>query len=244
MDRIKSEVEPFLEATAPGADDFSGRSTRRTGSLIARSPTFRDLAAHPFVLDVLDRVLGDHTTNYQLHLTQVIDIGPGEPAPARAPRPMGVRLLQVPAGLRGRVPHDVGDDRLHRGERRDAGRSPAATTRRPACGLDVRGHRRRPKCRKARCCSTSARCTTAVARTGRASTVSASTSATRCRGCARRRTSTSPARPRWRARCPIDSRSSSATTRPRTRSATSATSVDPLEALHGVGSAPAGFATK
>ena len=25
-------------------------------------------------------MLGDHTTNYQLHLTQVIDIGPGEPA--------------------------------------------------------------------------------------------------------------------------------------------------------------------
>ena len=28
----------------------------------------------------LDRVLGDHATSYQLHLTQVIDIGPGEPA--------------------------------------------------------------------------------------------------------------------------------------------------------------------
>ncbi len=38
----------------------------------------------------------------------------------RAPRPMGVRLLPVPRGLRGRVPHDVGDERLHRGERRDA----------------------------------------------------------------------------------------------------------------------------
>jgi ectoine hydroxylase-related dioxygenase (phytanoyl-CoA dioxygenase family) len=32
------------------------------------------------VLGTLDEVLGDHTTNYQLHLTQVIDIGPGEPA--------------------------------------------------------------------------------------------------------------------------------------------------------------------
>ena len=33
MDRIKSEVEPYLEATAPGADDFSGHRTRRTGAL-------------------------------------------------------------------------------------------------------------------------------------------------------------------------------------------------------------------
>jgi ectoine hydroxylase-related dioxygenase (phytanoyl-CoA dioxygenase family) len=32
------------------------------------------------VLGALDRVLGDHATSYQLHLTQVIEIGPGEPA--------------------------------------------------------------------------------------------------------------------------------------------------------------------
>jgi ectoine hydroxylase-related dioxygenase (phytanoyl-CoA dioxygenase family) len=31
------------------------------------------------VLQTLDRVLGQHS-NYQLHLTQIIDIGPGEPA--------------------------------------------------------------------------------------------------------------------------------------------------------------------
>ena len=80
MDRINSEVEPYLEATAPGADEFTGHRTRRTGVLLARSPTFRDLAAHPLVLGALDRVLGDHATSYQLHLTQVIDIGPGEPA--------------------------------------------------------------------------------------------------------------------------------------------------------------------
>jgi ectoine hydroxylase-related dioxygenase (phytanoyl-CoA dioxygenase family) len=32
------------------------------------------------VLGALDRVLGDHATSYQLHLTQVIEIGSGEPA--------------------------------------------------------------------------------------------------------------------------------------------------------------------
>jgi ectoine hydroxylase-related dioxygenase (phytanoyl-CoA dioxygenase family) len=32
------------------------------------------------VLGALDRVLGDHATSYQLHLTQVIEIGAGEPA--------------------------------------------------------------------------------------------------------------------------------------------------------------------
>jgi ectoine hydroxylase-related dioxygenase (phytanoyl-CoA dioxygenase family) len=80
LDRIEAELEPHLRETEPGADEFTGRNTRRTGSLLARSPGFRDLAAHPLVLGALDRVLGDHATSYQLHLTQVIEIGPGEPA--------------------------------------------------------------------------------------------------------------------------------------------------------------------
>ncbi len=80
MDAVDDELRPFLDTTAVGPDDFSGHRTRRTGSLIARSPSFRPLANHPTVIGALDRVLGDHATSYQLHLTQVIDIGPGEPA--------------------------------------------------------------------------------------------------------------------------------------------------------------------
>src|SRR5437899_4895725 len=80
MERVEAEARPWLDATPTGPDDFSGHRTRRTGSLIARVPSFRPLAMHPMVTGVLDEVLGDHATNYQLHLTQVIEIGPGEPA--------------------------------------------------------------------------------------------------------------------------------------------------------------------
>jgi ectoine hydroxylase-related dioxygenase (phytanoyl-CoA dioxygenase family) len=80
MDCVEAELLPYLSATAPGGDEFTGFRTRRTGSLLARSVAFRDLAAHPIVLGALDRILGDHATTYQLHLTQVIDIGPGAPA--------------------------------------------------------------------------------------------------------------------------------------------------------------------
>ncbi len=80
MDAIAAELEPFLGETPLGGDEFTGFNTRRTGSLLARSRDFRLLAAHPSVLGALDRVLGDHATSYQLHLTQVIEIGPGEPA--------------------------------------------------------------------------------------------------------------------------------------------------------------------
>ena len=79
MDDIHDEVASHIAATSAGPDEFSGFNTRRTGSLIARSPSFRPIAAHPLVLATLERVLGQHS-NYQLHLTQVIDIGPGEPA--------------------------------------------------------------------------------------------------------------------------------------------------------------------
>jgi hypothetical protein len=74
-----AEMAPWVEATPTGSDGFAGRRTRRTGGLIARSPICRELVAHPFVLDVVGRVLG-HASNFQLHLTQLIAIGPGEPA--------------------------------------------------------------------------------------------------------------------------------------------------------------------
>jgi ectoine hydroxylase-related dioxygenase (phytanoyl-CoA dioxygenase family) len=46
--------------------------------LIARSATCRDLVTHPLVLEAVGGVLG-HATSFQLHLTQMIAIGPDEP---------------------------------------------------------------------------------------------------------------------------------------------------------------------
>lgn len=77
MDAVADELAPWADATADGPDDFSGFSTRRTGALLARSETARDLVMHPTVRGTVDAVL-DHATSYQLHLTQLIAIGPGE----------------------------------------------------------------------------------------------------------------------------------------------------------------------
>ena len=120
LDRIEAELEPHLAATAPGGDDFAGRNTRRTGALIARSPAFRDLAAHPLVLGALDRVLGDHATSYQLHLTQVIEIGPGEPAQLVHRDQWAFDFFEFPAGFEVECHTMWAMTRLHRGERRDA----------------------------------------------------------------------------------------------------------------------------
>jgi ectoine hydroxylase-related dioxygenase (phytanoyl-CoA dioxygenase family) len=79
LDRTRGELEPYLAATPVGPDAFSGRRTRRTGGLVARSETFRDVVRNPVVLDAVKGVLSE-ATSFHLHLTQVIAIGPGEPA--------------------------------------------------------------------------------------------------------------------------------------------------------------------
>jgi ectoine hydroxylase-related dioxygenase (phytanoyl-CoA dioxygenase family) len=79
MDRIAEELKPHLEITAPGVDDFSGFLTRRTGALIARSTTARELVMHPTSLGATAALLAE-ATKFQLHLTQAIAIGPGQPA--------------------------------------------------------------------------------------------------------------------------------------------------------------------
>ena len=57
-DRVAAELSPWIDATPQGADDFSGRNTRR----------------------VVERSLWPKKTTFQLHLSQSIAIGPQSPA--------------------------------------------------------------------------------------------------------------------------------------------------------------------
>jgi hypothetical protein len=77
LDQVHDELRPFLDDTPLGPDDFSGRATRRTGGLVARSETSRQLLQHPLVLDTVGEVLAD-STSFHVHLTQIIAIGPGQ----------------------------------------------------------------------------------------------------------------------------------------------------------------------
>jgi hypothetical protein len=81
VERVMAEMKPWLDATSVGRDGFSGFRTRRTGGLVARSPASRALIQHPTVLGSVEKLLAD-ATSFHLHLTQVISIGPGEPAQA------------------------------------------------------------------------------------------------------------------------------------------------------------------
>ena len=75
---VMTELTPYIEATPVGRDDFTGFATTRTGALVARSPASRELVMHPAILAACDAYLLRACDRYQLHLTQVIRIRPGQ----------------------------------------------------------------------------------------------------------------------------------------------------------------------
>jgi hypothetical protein len=82
VDRVAAEIGPYVNATAPGRDMFTGYQTTRTGALVARSPACRELVMHPAILAACDVFLKRACDRYLLHLTQAIRIRPGQPKQA------------------------------------------------------------------------------------------------------------------------------------------------------------------
>ena len=78
--QMADEVMPFIERTPFGADDFTGRRTQRTGALVARTPTCRQLVLDPTVLTAARKYLEPWAERIILHLTQTIYIHPGQGA--------------------------------------------------------------------------------------------------------------------------------------------------------------------
>lgn len=78
LEKLKSEIMPYVEATEPGRDDFTGRKTTRTGALVARSAACRDLVMHDLILGGANVFLKPFCERVQLHLTQLIRIQPGQ----------------------------------------------------------------------------------------------------------------------------------------------------------------------
>jgi ectoine hydroxylase-related dioxygenase (phytanoyl-CoA dioxygenase family) len=79
IDRIATELAPWIDASPTGPDEFLGRRTKRTCALIARSVESRKLVMHPAILGAMALILSE-ATNFQLSVTQAIAISPGEPA--------------------------------------------------------------------------------------------------------------------------------------------------------------------
>jgi len=76
MDKIQEELEPYIQASPYGQTEATGTLTRRTGSIVARSPTARSLIMNEIVLQVCDAFMRSRS-EYHLSLTEVISLFPG-----------------------------------------------------------------------------------------------------------------------------------------------------------------------
>lgn len=83
------ELAPHLEAADPDANvnqaysvdgvvsDFYPGKTKRITALVARSETYRTFVTHPLMIAACDAILKPNCTNYQVHATAALKIGPG-----------------------------------------------------------------------------------------------------------------------------------------------------------------------
>lgn len=75
---LQEDVAPWIAQTPDGLDDWSGRKTKRTGGLIARCASVREIAVEPLILGTANATLGRFCSKIQLNITQLITIMPGQ----------------------------------------------------------------------------------------------------------------------------------------------------------------------
>ncbi|MGB9154792.1 MAG: phytanoyl-CoA dioxygenase family protein [Alphaproteobacteria bacterium] len=80
VQKLKNELEASFEKVPVCQGNFFGFLTKRMSSVLAKSETSRNMAINPIVSEVMDHFLLQSCRQYQLNLTQAIQICPGEPA--------------------------------------------------------------------------------------------------------------------------------------------------------------------
>ncbi len=100
---IESDLDPFIEATMRSNTNFGGFKTTRTGALMARSPNCRKLAINKRIMSLVKSFLGPYANTFQLHVTQVIRVLPGEKAQMAHRDRWAWSQLQLPANEEPRV---------------------------------------------------------------------------------------------------------------------------------------------
>lgn len=77
---LQAEMHSSFSKVPVCQGNFFGFATKRMSSVFARSRVSRDMAVLPAVLGVMDHFLLKSCREYQVNLTQAIQICPGEPA--------------------------------------------------------------------------------------------------------------------------------------------------------------------
>ncbi len=87
LTRLRDDLVPWVASTPPGSRSgdpewelFHGHNTRRVNGLASKTTAFAELGLHPSILGVADHRLIPNGGSIQISDTQLISIGPGEPA--------------------------------------------------------------------------------------------------------------------------------------------------------------------
>ena len=78
VEAIRNELRPWVETCTGGQNPFVGLKTARVGAVMARCPASHELALDPMINEACGAFLNPYADGYQLHLTQLTNIGPGE----------------------------------------------------------------------------------------------------------------------------------------------------------------------
>ena len=76
----REELTPHIEAAPFGHVTFLGFRTKRLGGLLAKSAAVRELALHPTILALADRLLLPHCARYRLNFSGIMHLAPGAEA--------------------------------------------------------------------------------------------------------------------------------------------------------------------
>ncbi|MEM9515205.1 MAG: phytanoyl-CoA dioxygenase family protein [Actinomycetota bacterium] len=87
IERVNTDLAPWMSATAPGSRSgdpewelFHGNNTIRLNGIASKTAEFTTVGLHESILGVADRRLIPDGGSIQISDTQLISIGPGEPA--------------------------------------------------------------------------------------------------------------------------------------------------------------------
>lgn len=80
MLKLKKELELSFAEVGMCQGNFFGFATKRISSVLVKSEISREMVIDPIILQVMDHFLLKSSRNYQLNLTQAIQICSGEPA--------------------------------------------------------------------------------------------------------------------------------------------------------------------
>ncbi len=125
---LQEDTAPWIGWTTGSRDEWSGFKTKRTGGLIARCGTVREIAVDPLILAVAQHDAQAHCSKIQLNITQLITIHPartGRTAAASRPVRMGQRRCRRHHSRRDRAPmqRNLGRHGFHREKRCHAHRT-------------------------------------------------------------------------------------------------------------------------